>query len=588
MTLQGNRSGALWVWLWVVVASTTTRAGEPTTPNAEAEAALNKLGIEKGICAVLGLPNVDRPQLVAGLAAGSDLVVYFQSPEEEETRAVRAAAEAAGLLGKRVFVDRGPWGSIHLADNLAGAVLVSDRAEGSVGREVLRVLHPAGKAVFSNSKEVVKPFPKGIDPWSYPYHGADNNPQSRDRIARAPYLTQFLAEPKFCPSPAVTVAAGGRMFRACGHLAHRANQNAMVNTLLAMNAFNGTVLWKRPLSEGFMILRNTVVATPQTLYLADDKSCKLLDAATGRVTDEIIPPEADRDGTVWKWMAVEGDVVYGLIGGEEFKAPVLYSESFGVGGWPRANWPGFDYADPKTAWAQGRALIAVDTKSKKLLWRHREDTLVDGRAVCMAAGRIFLLSPEKSLGCVDAETGDVLWRNTEPELLEAIGPVFSEQPRWTGLSPFPYVRCNDKFVFFSGPRIPRIVAVSTETGKLLWKKDVPLNDAGSVHLLLRDDGLYAVGQGGGDTSFRMDYRTGETREHFIGRRACTMATGTADSIFYRATGGTVRIDLASNTAEHIAPMRPPCYEGVIASEGFLYWGAWKCRCQISLYGHVCL
>ncbi|UCC99691.1 MAG: PQQ-like beta-propeller repeat protein, partial [Phycisphaerales bacterium] len=151
-----------------------------------------------------------------------------------------------------------------------------------------------------------------------------------------------------------------------------------------------------------------------------------------------------------------------------------------------------------------------------------------------------------------------------------------------------YVKCNDKFLFFSGPRIPRVVAVSTEDGTLQWHKEVPLTDAGSVHLLLREEALYAVGQGTGNTSFSMVYDTGEVLTHFLGRRACTMVTGSADSIFYRAPGGTVRIDPTSGTAEHIAPMRPPCYEGVIISGGLLHWGSWKCRCQLSLYGHICL
>jgi len=572
--------GFLVLALYLAVASTSLGSG--------AEAALERAGVKKGIGVVLGLPEADQGEYVTDLATGSELLVYFQSPDSEEVARVRSRAEAAGLLGKRVFVDRGDWKSIHLADDLADAVVVSPAAAGSVAEgELLRVLHPQGKAILP-SRQVVKPFPQGIDDWSYPYHGADNNPQSADEIARAPYLTQFIAEPRFGPSPAVTVAAGGRVFRAFGHLAHRENQNAMLNTLLAVNAYNGTILWKRPLSQGFMILRNTIVATPETLYLADDESCKLLDAATGELIDEIVPPQADVDGTVWKWMALEGGVLYGLIGGEEFKAPVLTSESFGIGGWPRANWPGFDYQDPRTAWAQGRTLLAIDVKAKKLLWRHREEDCVDGRAVCMSGGRIYFYSPEKSLGCLDADTGQVVWKTSDANLLNAIGPLFSKLPRWTGLSPFPYIKCNDRFVFFSGPRIPRVVAVSTENGKLAWQKEVPLSDSGSVHLLLRDDALYAVGHGGGDTSFSMDYDTGETLARFLGRRACTIATGSADSIFYRAPGGTVRVDLATDTAEHIAPMRPPCYEGVVISGGMLYWGAWKCRCQLSLYGHVCL
>jgi outer membrane protein assembly factor BamB len=422
----------------------------------------------------------------------------------------------------------------------------------------------------------------------YPYHGPDNNPQSTDRLVRAPYLTQFLAEPKFCPSPAVTVAAGGRIFRACGHLAHQANQNALLNTLLAVNAYNGTILWKRPLKEGFMVLRNTIIATPQTLYLADDQSCKLLDTATGELKGEITSPDPVTDGTVWKWMGLEQGILCGLVGGEEFKAPTLRSDGLGLGSWPRANWPGFDYRDRKTAWGQGRTLFGVDVKTRKVLWRHQEQEYVDGRAVCLNNRRIYYLSPERFLACLHADTGTVAWRTTDPDLLKAIGPLFAEQPRWTGLSPFPYVRCNKKYLFFSGPRMPRVVAVSTDNGKMLWHKEVRMVDGGSVHLLLREDALYAVGETASDAGWRMDYATGQVLGRFLGRRGCTQVTGTVDSIFYRAPEGTVRIDLDSERAEHIALMRPPCYEGVIVADGQLHWGPWKCSCPLSLYGHVAL
>ena len=576
------------VWLWVFVVSAMSLDAQPAASGAEAEAALESMGMRKGICVVLGLPEGGRPEFVAEVAGASELTVYFQSASAEEVAGVRASAEAAGLLGTRVFVDQGDEKLIHLADNLAGAVLVSPAVEADVDEaELLRVLHPQGKLVLP-TKEIVKPFPPGVDDWSYPYHGPDNNPQSADRIARAPYLTQFLADPKFGPSPAVTVASGGRIFRAFGHLSHKSPQNAMVNTLLAANAHNGTVLWKRPLSEGFMVLRNTFIATPDTLYLADDQSCKLLDAATGELKDEITAPADEVDGVVWKWMAVDDGVLFGLIGAEEFQAPTLRTDAFGIGGWPRANWPGFDYQDPRTAWAQGRTLLAIDLETKKLLWRHREQEYIDGRAVLMRGGRVSFLSPGKFLGCLDAATGKVVWKTSDAELLSAIGPLFTREPRWTGLSPFPYAKCNDELLFFSGPRMPRVVAVTAADGKLAWQRDVPMIDGGSVHLVLRDDAVYAIGHGRGDTSSTMDYATGDVLTRFLGRRACTIATGSADSIFYRAPGGTVRLDLASGKTEHIAPMRPPCYEGVIISGGLIYWGPWKCRCQLSLYGHIAL
>lgn len=588
MTLYNRQPAVSPIWLSVLLVCVNVVAAQATALADAADVAIEKAGVKRGIGVVIGLPKTGGPEFVTGLAKGSDLLIYFQAADYAEATEVRQAADAADLLGKRVFVDCGDGGLIHLADNLADVVLVAPSAASSVVRpEVLRVLHPGGKALLG-SEEILKPFPKGTDHWSYPYHGPDNNPQSADKLARAPYLTQFIAEPKFAPSPAVTVAAGGRVFRACGHLAHRSNQNAMLNTLLAVNAYNGEILWKRPLSEGFMVLRNTIIATPEVLYLADDESCKLLDAATGEVRGEIASPDPEEDGRAWKWTALDGNILYGLIGGEEFKAPVLRSDSFGVGGWPRANWPGFDYQDPKTAWGQGRTLMALDTKTKKVLWKRREQEYVDGRAVCMRNGRIYFLSPEKSLGCLDGRSGDVIWRSTDPELLSAIGPRFSAQPRWTGLSPMIYLRCNDDYLFFSGPRMPRVVAVSARDGELAWQKEVPMADGGSVHLLLREEALYAIGTGGGQSSFSMEYDTGNVLAHFLGRRACTAVTGSADSIFYRATGGTVRVDLAKAAPEHIAPMRPPCYEGVIISDGLLYWGPWKCRCQLSLYGNICL
>jgi len=278
---------------------------------------LESIGVKRGICALLGDPTC---KLALELARESELLIYVQLPQAKNVEKVRKVADDAGFYGTRIFVDKGPLKSLHLVDNLADALVAVGRAKRGPEAEVLRVLRPKGMALLGR-KVLTKPFPKGVDDWSYPYHGPDNTPQSADQIARAPYLSQFLAEPKFCPSPAVTVAAGERIFRAYGHLAHQVNQNAMLNTLLAVNAYNGTILWKRPLREGFMILRNTIIATPEILYLADDKSCKLLDAATGELKDELVVSEDDTGGTVWKWMALSNDVLYALIGGEEVKAP---------------------------------------------------------------------------------------------------------------------------------------------------------------------------------------------------------------------------------------------------------------------------
>ena len=212
---------------------------------------------------------------------------------------------------------------MHLADNLADRVWVTPAAAATVSRpEILRVLHPGAQA-FVGTEKWTKPQPEGIDQWSHLYHGPDNNPSSTDQLARAPFRTQFLAGPLFSPMPEVTVAAGGRIFKACGHIAHKANQNAMLNSLMGINAYNGTILWRRDLRPGFMIHRSTMIATPDALYLGDDQSCKVIDAASGEVRDEIVVPAGIADGPVWKWMALQDGVLYALVGGEEIQVDTI-------------------------------------------------------------------------------------------------------------------------------------------------------------------------------------------------------------------------------------------------------------------------
>jgi outer membrane protein assembly factor BamB len=390
--------------------------------------------------------------------------------------------------------------------------------------------------------------------------------------------------------PEVSVAAGGRVYRAFGHIAHKANQNAMLNTLICANAYNGTILWTRPLKEGFMIHRNTMIATPETFYLADDESCKLIDPKTGKVRDEIVIPAGAADGPVWKWMALADGVLYALVGGKETPIETKPSETPGLGHWPWGMWHGHEYADPATSFGFGRTLLAIDPKTKKILWSHKENEYLDSRGVCMSGGRIFCYSPEKFLARFDAKTGELLWRNSDAGLLQAIGPNEKAQHYVTGYSTSTYIKCNDDYIFFAGPQRARLVVASTADGKLAWQKEY-----GNYQLVLRDDAIYAAGpQLSGPQAeppaqgAKLAYQTGAVLASLPIRRACTRATGTVDSVFYRTSGGTVRFDVNENSANHIAPMRPPCQDGVIASDGHLYWGPWMCGCQLSFYGHICL
>lgn len=538
----------------------------------------------RGICVVLGFPESNQPGSVIDLAADGHWLVFFQSPEEEQVRAVCEQAAARGLLGKNVFAEQGSLSSIHLGSSLADAARVAASVREDVPKsELLRVLRPEGVAMLG-SERLTKPRSDLVDDWSHVYHGPDNNPQSADQIARAPFRTQFLSEPLFSPMPEVTVAAGGRIFKAFGHIAHKQNQNAVLNTLFCINAYNGTVLWKRPLDPGFMIHRNTMVATPDVFYLADAVSCKLIDPSTGAVRDEIIVPEGLADGQVWKWLALHEGILYALIGGSEVRVDTVTSSVRGIGHWPWGMWKGHDYSDPRTNFGFGRSFLAIDPDTKEILWRYSDSEYIDGRAVCMSQGRIYFYSPEKFLACLDAKLGEIVWKNSDEALLEAIGPNGQAQHYVTGFATTSYVKCNERQLFFAGPQRERFVVASTEDGHVMWQKQ-----QGNLQIVLRDDEIYCAGpQRGDDTAGAVYSYDGERLASLPIRRACTRATGGIDSVFYRTTGGTIRVDTGARAAEHIAPMRPPCQDGVIISDGLLFWGPWMCGCQLSLYGHVAL
>ena len=547
--------------------------------SASVKDSLARLEVQSGIVAVVGLPEGDGPALVKSLE-GNEITLWFQSSDETEVAAVRAAADKAGLLGSRLFAALVPAAKIRLADNLADGIIVAPSAAGAAADgELLRALRPQAIALVGDRK-LTKPVPVGFDDWSHPYHGPDNNPNSTDQYVRGEFRTQFIGMPQFSPMPEQSVIAGGRIFKAMGHIAHKSNQNEMLNTLLCINAYNGTIQWRRKLAEGFMIHRNTMIATDDSLYMGDHESCKVIDAKTGEISREIKIDAGITDGPVWKWMALKGNVLYALVGNPEVTVETLPSLNRGLGHWPWGMWKGHDYADARTAFGFGRTLVAVDRYSGKLLWHYRDAEFLDARAVCMSNDRLYCMSPGKFLVCVDAANGQLLWRNNSAELLEAIGPNERAQHFMTGYATTCYMKSSPEYLFFAGPQRKRMVVASTKDGRLLWTHDI-----GNLQLVLREDAIYAAGPQQ-SSGVRLDYASGRVLSSLPGRRACTRATGCIDSVFYRAAEGTMRVMTESNRAEHIAPMRPPCQDGVLVANGHLYWGPWMCGCALSLYGNI--
>jgi len=565
---------ALAAWsAWCTAATRGSDAG------ATAKDTLARIGIARGLCVLVD----EAGDLSVPLARQSELTLFVQSSKDCIDLFRRADAE--GLLGTRIVISQGDCRRLHLADDLADAVVVGSSATGPGGvatAEVLRVLRPGGKALVG-SQEIVKPANAGTDEWTHPYHGPDNNPQSEDQVARRPFMTHFLAEPWYCPLGQMTLISGGRMFKVFGDRSSARPQEAMLNKLLAVSAYNGTILWTRDLTPGFMIHRNTFVATPETVYLGDNKSCKVIDAATGRLRDEIVAPAELCDGPVWKWMALDGKVLLALVGEQEPREQTLRGDRVRGAGWPWWNIPRYQYGF-------GRTFFAIDLPSKKVRWHRREQDPIDGRAVCMKNGRLYYYSDRKFLACLDAKTGRSVWKNTDPQMLDAIDATGAAQHWMLGFASTAYMKCGENAIYFAGPQRPRLVAVDIKDGKLLWQRA-----GGNVQLVIHKDAVFALGEGLQNSvasSLMLQPVTGEVLATFASRDRCTRATGSVDCLFTRggAGGSTSVFDTigAEPNMGVLTPMRPACQDGVVPALGYLFWGPWMCQCDQTQLGIISL
>jgi outer membrane protein assembly factor BamB len=555
-------------------------AGDPA---ALRDALRSVTGTPRGWVVVIESPECAQ---LRALADGTEYRFYQQFASATQAQAARARLHDARLLGTRAFVGQGARERLLLADNLADAVIVAAGVPAPPHAEILRVLRPGGRAWLPGGKTLTKPAPPGVDDWSHPYHGPDNNPLSRDQVIRAPYLTQFLADPRYAPMPQLAVAAAGRVFKAYGHLAFKDREEPLLNTLAAYNGYNGAPLWRQPIAPGIMIHRNVLIATADRVYFGDDRSCKVYDAATGALRDEITLPPGVADGPFWKWMALEDGVLYALVGRTEQRDPVIRQHRH-KHGWP---WdplsPG--YNQPENPWGYGRTLVALDPDSKKVLWSHREEQPLDSRALCLSHGRLFVFRFGEYLVALDARTGKELWRRTPenaPKLFTAFGKQLNRQDWRTNWRTTAYTRATERAVYFSGPTIGRLIAVNAATGDLLWT-----HPSNNYQLIARDEVVYGFrGQIDSDVSRAFDPWTGKVlAELVLGRRACALPTGCPDSIFFRASGGSVRLDVANNHFGLISPMRAQCQDGVTIANGLLYWWPSVCDCNLTLYGITAL
>ena len=552
--------------LLFVAAPAWTIAAEPDSATLVRDI-MRQTGVDRGVCSMLG---VDA-RAVLPLIRSKRFFVHILHPDADVVKRLRSVADQLGFGIDRVLIEQMEPTQLPYADNMIDLLLLPSGTAEQLDQipiaEVLRVLRPEGiaivgelgaqdpaniddllkrwsgsrpdalyKSVTNNVIVLRKPAAKDTDDWPLWQHGPDNNPITTDQVIKAPYLTQFMADPMYITMPAITTIAGGRTFLATGNIAHHRREWPWINQLIARNGYNGSILWQRSLPDGFLAHRSAYVATEKTFYLMNGNGCLQLDAATGDDRGRFTIPGVDGD---WKWMVLDNGIMFVMSGPHDGLAQIVKGDRT-YGGWSWADLsPGY-YSRPHVPWGFGHVLTAYDMAQQKVLWRHEETALVDSRALAMCGGKLLVYCPDKYFRCLDTKTGQVLWTNDQADVRKLV-----EQPG-RGLVSTPGFRSEcmalatpEVFVIQGQTRM-NVVALSSQDGKLLWTKKKFTNNPNAIYI----DGHVVLGVGPRGSHVALEPLTGDVIEDYQFRKvSCTRLTGCPDSLFVRGEG-TLRFDRA--------------------------------------------
>jgi outer membrane protein assembly factor BamB len=265
-------------------------------------------------------------------------------------------------------------------DNMVDLLFSED--PGNVdAEEIMRVLAPLGMAYVKRGgqwKQRVKPWPEDIGEWTHWLQDAGNNPVARDTRVGPPNHMQWKCGPLWSrshdrcpPSTAAMVSAKGRLFYIYDEGMIGLPRMPARWTLIARDAFNGLLLWKRPLGHSD---RWRLVAAGDSVFVALDSRgpLSILDGATGEVRRT-----CEAAGIPKRVMHCGGTVI-------------VYSRA-----------------------GKENHVTALDPDTGEVRWKKDVETITgEGReALAASAGRLCY-STDKELVCLKIEDGNEAWRNS--------------------------------------------------------------------------------------------------------------------------------------------------------------------------------
>jgi len=454
---------------------------------------------------------------------------------------------------------------------------------GDLGDTETRNLKPETLTGLAGWSKIAKPVSPEIDEWTHYMYDASGNPVSNDTIVGPPGRLQWVGSPRWgrhhehMSSVSALVSSGGRLFYIFDEGSRTAIQLPPKWKLIARDAFNGTILWKRdiplwythlwPLKAGPAFLPRRLVAVDDVVYvtLGLDQPLVALDAATGKTLRTYDESKATEE------ILFSDGVLFLLVNASPlepdhytWKNPVCWDEDKRV--------------DKERPWdRKPRTVLAVDAKTCKTLWQAKSPVA----PVTMCADRQHVVFHDgEKIVCLDRKTGQKKWTSE---------PIGMRLPLPTYYAPT-LVLCEDVVLFAGGGRGHELAGFDAQSGKKLWSAKQHRAGHRSPEDVLVIDGLAWTGRMAGRPADNMwtgyDVKTGEVKREFKPdiesywfHHRCHRSKATTNYIMPSRTG-IEYVDWRAETWDRNHWVRGACVYGVMPSGGLTYAPQHACACYI--------
>jgi outer membrane protein assembly factor BamB len=542
----------------------------------EAEDILAQSGVKGGIVVHVGCGDASTTQK---LRANDAYQVQGLTKEADKVPAIRDAIYKAGVSGAVAVSE---WNGKHLPyiENYVNLLVVEDAAVSK--EEIDRVLTPLGVAMVKKNgawEKITKAWPKDMDEWTHYAYDSKGNPTSKDMLVGPPSRMQWIGNPRWSrhhdrmSSVSAQVSAGGRTFYIIDEGSRISILMPAKWMLIARDAFNGTVLWKKPIPEwsthlwplksGPTQLTRRLVAMGDKVYVTMGITAPIscFDGGTGALFREYPQTKGTEE------IIMRNGTLYALVNKEAWRLNqefAVQQQSDQKRVETEFNWDG-----------KPKHLLAVDAESGKTLWE-QEDRIAPV-TLALDDKRVVYYNGD-GIAARDVKTGEVKF-TTDPTKRRALYE-FNFAPR--------IVMHNDVIIYAGGDGSMK--GMNADTGKDLWTAPHEKSGYRSLEDVVVAQGLvWNSGnlQGNQSGEYRgFDPITGEKKKSFFPdvpegtywfHHRCYMGKATEKYIMPSRTG-IEYVDMEKQHWDLNHWVRGACLYGVMPANGLTYAGPHNCAC----------